>query len=151
MEPFDLIAENHAHHRAMLPRGVDAAALPVPVMRTVFVADDRAQAEDALAAHARESRMPRGGRLPRALARAASAPPEQRVVIGELAEVIDRLAHWRDALRLDLLIVRPQVAGVDERARRRSFDRIVGDVAPALAASTPGARAAPGLSRPSGV
>ncbi len=132
MEPFDLIAENHAHHRSMLPSEVEAATLPVPVMRTVFVAETRDEAGRALAAHARENRMPAGRKLPPALARAAAAPPEERVVIGELAEVIDRLAGQREAIGLDLLIVRPQVVGVDEAARRRSFDRIVEDVAPAL-------------------
>ena len=132
MEPFDLIAENHAHHRSMLPAGCDAAALPVPVMRTVFVAETRSEAEQALGAHARESRMPTGRKLPPALARAAAAPPEERVVIGELGEVIDRLARQREAIGLDLLIVRPQVAGVDEGARRRSFERIVEEVGPVL-------------------
>ncbi|MDH4017288.1 MAG: LLM class flavin-dependent oxidoreductase [Actinomycetota bacterium] len=132
MEPFDLIAENHAHHRSELPGDVDADELPVPVMRTVFVAESQTEADAALAAHARESRMPSGRKLPPALARAAAAPPEDRVVIGCLDDVTRRLARYREAIGLDLLIVRPQVAGVDEHARRRSFERLVDDVLPAL-------------------
>jgi alkanesulfonate monooxygenase SsuD/methylene tetrahydromethanopterin reductase-like flavin-dependent oxidoreductase (luciferase family) len=119
----------------VLPGDVDAASLPVPVMRTVFIAESRAEADRALAAQARESRVPSGRKLPRALARAAAAPPEQRVVIGEAGDVVERLARYREQIGLDLLIVRPQVAGIDEKARRRSFDRIVEEVWPALAAT----------------
>lgn len=135
MEPFDLIAENHVRHRADLPEGFDAESLPVAVMRTVFVARDRSEADRALAALAREQRMPPGRKLPSVLARAASAPIEDRVVIGEIEEVTERLARYRDEIGLDLLIVRPQVAGIDHAARRRSLEDLVGRVLPALRGS----------------
>jgi len=78
MEPFDLIAENHAFHREALANEAVARGLPVPVMRTVFVADSPRAAEDALAAHASEQRLPRGMKLPPAMQRAAAAPPRIR-------------------------------------------------------------------------
>jgi alkanesulfonate monooxygenase SsuD/methylene tetrahydromethanopterin reductase-like flavin-dependent oxidoreductase (luciferase family) len=134
MEPFDLIAENHQRHRADLPRGVEAGTLPVAVMRTVFVARDRAEAGRAMDAHAREQRLPPGRKLPTALARVAAAPAEDRMVIGELGDVVDRISRYREAIGLDLLIVRPQVAGVDDAARRRSLDDLVERVMPAIEA-----------------
>lgn len=135
MEPFDLIAENHERHRQDLPEHVDADSLPVAVMRTVFVANDRSEADRALAANAKESRLPPGRKLPPALARAAAAAPEDRVVIGELNEVIDRLERYRETIGLDLLIVRPQVAGADGAMCQRSLDHLVERVMPALRAT----------------
>jgi alkanesulfonate monooxygenase SsuD/methylene tetrahydromethanopterin reductase-like flavin-dependent oxidoreductase (luciferase family) len=135
MEPFDLIAENHVRHRADLPAELEAGSLPVAVMRTVFVARDRSEADRALSALAQEQRLPPGRKLPSVLARAAAAPVEDRVVIGEVEEVTERLARYRDEIGLDLLIVRPQVAGIDHAARRRSLDDLVGRVLPALRTS----------------
>jgi alkanesulfonate monooxygenase SsuD/methylene tetrahydromethanopterin reductase-like flavin-dependent oxidoreductase (luciferase family) len=136
MEPLDLIAENHRRHRSELPPGFDPDSLPVAVMRTVFVARDRGEAERALAALDREQRLPPGRPLPRALARVAAAPAAERVVIGELDGVIEQLHRYREQVGLDLLIVRAQIAGVDEAARRRSLDDLVEHVMPALRASS---------------
>jgi len=134
VEPFALIRENLAFHRESMPGGIDPAGQVVPVMRTVFVSEDAAARRRALAGMADEARGSRAGaRLPAALARAVDAPIEERVVVGGIAEVTDRLADYREGLGMNLLVVRAQMAGVAQPLLERSLAHLVEDVAPALA------------------
>lgn len=132
IESLDVLAENFALHRASLPAHVDPTRLPAPVMRTVFVAgnDERLRiARAALAAEAaRASRS-----LPPALARAASAAPAERALVGTAPEVIDLVARYRDRLGMDLLIVRSDLAGIPPEESQESLERLVAQVLPALA------------------
>ena len=76
--------------------------------------------------------MPPNMKLPPAMQRAADAPPESRIVIGGIDDVTERLLAFRDAIGLDLLILRPQVSGTSDSARRRSLVRMIEDVLPVL-------------------
>ena len=136
LESLGALAENFALHRSALPAHVDAARLPVPVMRTVFVArDDRRAraANDALAAQA--ARASRG--LPPALARAAAAVPSERVLVGTAGEVLDLVARYRERLGMDLLIVRSELAGVSPEETLESLERLATEIVPAVVASRP--------------
>jgi alkanesulfonate monooxygenase SsuD/methylene tetrahydromethanopterin reductase-like flavin-dependent oxidoreductase (luciferase family) len=134
LEPFALIRENLDYHRSALPSAdADATGPVVPVMRTVLVCDDAGLRARVLARLESETRAPRGGALPPALARAMSAPVEERVVVGGRQEVTDRLADYRDHLGMNLLVVRAQVAGVAQPALEESLARLVEEVVPALA------------------
>ena len=132
MEPFDQIADNLAFHRSKLPPAVEPRDVVVPIMRSVFVSSDPrslARARERLGGG--ERRVP-PGKLPHAIARAMEAPLEDRVIVGTRREVIAGLARYREELAMDLLIVRPLVAGVSAEERMASMIEIVEEVGPAL-------------------
>ena len=134
LEPLGLIAENLERHRESLPDSVDPAALVVPVMRTVYVAESDEEAgrvRDALEREAQGNRS--GGPVPAAIARAAEAGVDERSVVGTRNEVLDGLARYRERLGVDLLVVRPQVGAATVPERIASLERLAGDVMPALA------------------
>jgi alkanesulfonate monooxygenase SsuD/methylene tetrahydromethanopterin reductase-like flavin-dependent oxidoreductase (luciferase family) len=135
VEDLDLLAENYSFHGDNLPPEVDATALVVPVMRTLHVAsDDReaARVAGAIEAETRALRGGGGGRVPAALARAAKAPALDRAIVGGVAEVIDRVAAYRERLGMDLLIVRPLIAAASDEQREASLARLVEEVLPAV-------------------
>ena len=130
MEPFELIAENLEFHRENLPQAVPAGEPVVPIMRTVFVSDDEATLT-RVRERLESERRPTTRKVPAAIARAMAAPPEERVVVGRTAEVIDHLTRYR-ALGMNLLIVRPLISGADRGAQEESLHRVVEEVLPAL-------------------
>ena len=136
LEPLDLLVENHALHRANLPpSGIDGP-FRTPVMRTVHVAGDDAEAR--LVRERLATEVAGAGRaLPPALARAASGPVEGRAIVGTAAEAADALAAYVERLGMDLVVVRSEVTGLPEDARRRSLERLVERVLPALRATPP--------------
>jgi alkanesulfonate monooxygenase SsuD/methylene tetrahydromethanopterin reductase-like flavin-dependent oxidoreductase (luciferase family) len=122
LEALPALAENYAlwaEHRVREP-----SQFPhIPVMRTVFVARDDAEADrvrDALGGEAGRSL----GRAPPALARAASGPLEARVLIGTANEVRDGIQRYRDRLGMDLLVARIEVPGVSAAARDAALERL---------------------------
>lgn len=131
LEPLSLLVENHAFHREALPSGIDPDSLPVPILRTVFVARDDARARaarDALEAEgARNARL-----LPPALARAAAGGVEERALVGTAREVEDLVARYREQLGMDLLIVRTEIAGVPREAEEESLERLAGEIVPSF-------------------
>jgi alkanesulfonate monooxygenase SsuD/methylene tetrahydromethanopterin reductase-like flavin-dependent oxidoreductase (luciferase family) len=130
LESLDLVEENHHFHRENLPEGTDPDALVVPILRTVHAAKTDAEAARVLRGLEEESSaMPRG-RTPKALARAAEAGIEERVVVGTRNEVADRLCAYRERIGVDLLIVRPQVSGATQDERAEALARLHGDVMP---------------------
>ena len=134
LEPLDLIEENLAYHRENLPAGVAAADLVVPIMRTVYVAGSDAEAARVHAALEKESRNARPpGKMPAAIARAADADLDQRVVVGLEQEVLDRLSRYREKLGVDLIVARPQVGETSASEREASLERLAERVIPALA------------------
>jgi len=130
------IAENMERWRAGLPRDDAVADRVVPVMRTVHAAASPREAADVLAALDAQERSMRGsgGRTPRSIAAATQEELRERVVVGTLPEVIDRLGALRDRLGIDLLIVRPQVpiGGADGTAHQESLQRLAEEAWPAL-------------------
>jgi alkanesulfonate monooxygenase SsuD/methylene tetrahydromethanopterin reductase-like flavin-dependent oxidoreductase (luciferase family) len=134
LETLDVLEENFALHHASLPAGAELAPVCVPVMRTLHVAGDDAEARRALAALERE--FP--GRRSDArgvLARAAGGRLEDRVLVGTEHAVADGIARYRERLGLDLLVARVQIPGVTDAEIRASLERLATRVVPRLGAA----------------
>ncbi len=128
LETLEVLEQNFAlwrSHLAFDPPPGDAPR--IPVMRTVFITDDAAEARRVRAAlHteiARSSRA-RGLKNP-LLARVAAGGIEKRALIGSPSEVEDQLARYRERLGLDLLIARVEVPGVSEASRDKALESLV--------------------------
>lgn len=129
VETLDQIADNQARHRELLP---ETSPPPVSlVMRTVFVSESEDELEAARAALSKEMRQRRPG-MPAAVREALEAPLDARVVVGLPDEVRQRLQADRTRLGIDLLIVRPALAGVDRGACERSLRRLAEDIWPSV-------------------
>jgi alkanesulfonate monooxygenase SsuD/methylene tetrahydromethanopterin reductase-like flavin-dependent oxidoreductase (luciferase family) len=119
IESFGAVVENFARHAALLPSHVDAAALPIPVMRTVHVA-----ADDAEAARVREGAEAEfaaiAARVSGAIASRAAGAASDRVIVGTASEVSDRIAACREQVAIDPLIVR-SASRISDAERRRSL------------------------------
>jgi alkanesulfonate monooxygenase SsuD/methylene tetrahydromethanopterin reductase-like flavin-dependent oxidoreductase (luciferase family) len=134
MEPFELIQENLEYHRERIPEPLAPGRQVVPVMRTVFVSQDDATAARVMAGLEHDTRLPQSSqKLPQAISRAVNAPVEERVVVGNVAAVTDNLARYREALGMNLLVVRPQIAGATPAEREASMELLQGEVLPGLA------------------
>lgn len=122
IESFETLVKNFAEHAAQLPAGVAVDSLPVAVMRTVHVAADGATArrvrEGAEAEFAAIAARARG-----AIAARAAGAAEDRVIVGEMGEVSERIAQYREALGMNHLVVRP-ASRIDEDERRASLSRL---------------------------
>jgi alkanesulfonate monooxygenase SsuD/methylene tetrahydromethanopterin reductase-like flavin-dependent oxidoreductase (luciferase family) len=131
LESFAAIAKNFADHAAQLPEGVDSRSLAIPVMRTVHVAADAAEARRVGEAAEVEfaAMAARAGRV--FAARAAGAASE-RILVGEAAAVADTIARYRDATGMDHLVVRT-ASGIDARQRLASLERLLERVIPRFA------------------
>ena len=133
LEPFALIRENLEFHREHLGGASPASPAPVPIMRTVFISDDPRTLRSAMEALEAENPPPKPGiKLPPALARAMSVPLEDRVILGDAAEVAARLKTYREELGLNLLVVRPEIGGVERAALEQSLRRLSQEVLPAV-------------------
>lgn len=131
MEPFELIAENLAFHQSELRNGSAPDEAVVPIMRTVFVSEDPTTLARVLAKLEGEQRPP-SLKLPKAIARAAAAPIEERVVVGTRDEVMARLARYREELGMNLLIARPMIGGATPEEQRASLACLIDEVVPQL-------------------
>ena len=134
LESPTFLETNLATHRSELPAGIDPKSLVVPVMRTVHVAANEADAEAVLDQLRREAKSmaTSTARTPKALAAAANEDVRDRVVVGTVSQVTDRVGALRERLGMDLLIARTQLSGLDTSARNDSLARLVEDVWPAL-------------------
>ena len=133
IETFDQIRENLALHREGIADPTQPGHWVTPIMRTVFISEDSAvcrRVVEALAAEGRGSGS--GAKLPAVVARAVAAPASERLIVGGLEHVKERLAEYQKSLGMNLLVVRPQIAGADEGQRRASLEQLTGDVIPAL-------------------
>jgi alkanesulfonate monooxygenase SsuD/methylene tetrahydromethanopterin reductase-like flavin-dependent oxidoreductase (luciferase family) len=120
VETLLVLADNYAAHtEAARAAGLEAHDT-VPIMRTVFVSGSAREGRNLRERLAREAA--RAGRRPGALEPAAV---EDWCIIGEAGFVRDRIAEYRERLRVTHLIVaRPRVAGVEERALRASLETL---------------------------
>jgi alkanesulfonate monooxygenase SsuD/methylene tetrahydromethanopterin reductase-like flavin-dependent oxidoreductase (luciferase family) len=134
LEGPDQIAGNLERWRDGLPAGSDPTQIVSPMMRTVFAAADETEARDMLAEVERQERSMKrpGARTPRAIAEAAAVDLAERVVIGTVPEVIDRLSRLRERLGFDLLIVRPQPPGQGGASSTDALQRLCEEVWPAV-------------------
>ena len=131
LETLDALAENYAYHREHLDADASAHARSAPVIRTLHVAGDDAEAKRVGEALGQESRRVAAA-LPPALARAARGEPEERAIVGTVPAVIDRLGAYRERIGLDLLICRGGVPATSDAETDASLQRLVSDVAPAV-------------------
>jgi alkanesulfonate monooxygenase SsuD/methylene tetrahydromethanopterin reductase-like flavin-dependent oxidoreductase (luciferase family) len=130
LESLAVLEENHRFHREHLAAEL-AGEIRVPVMRTLHVAADDAEARAVRGALAAEAlRLSASGAT---LARAAAGPLEDRVLVGTRSEVIDGLALYRERLGMDLVVVRPAIGAAPAGAFEDSLARLAAEVAPALA------------------
>jgi alkanesulfonate monooxygenase SsuD/methylene tetrahydromethanopterin reductase-like flavin-dependent oxidoreductase (luciferase family) len=133
VEPINLIRDNLAYYREAVAAGSDPDDRIVPIMRTVFVSEQPvlvAQVLERLSSELRPAQA--GARLPDALSKAIGSPIEDRVIVGNAEQVGARLAAYRDELGMNLLIVRPQLAGVPREALEESLTRLALEVLPAI-------------------
>lgn len=133
VEPIDLIRENLAFYRDAITEDPHPDDRVVPIMRTVFVSDRPAlvaQVFERLSAELRPAQT--GARLPDALSKAIGSPIGDRVIVGNAEQVGERLAAYRDGLGMNLLIVRPQLAGVPREVLEESLDRLALEIVPAI-------------------
>jgi alkanesulfonate monooxygenase SsuD/methylene tetrahydromethanopterin reductase-like flavin-dependent oxidoreductase (luciferase family) len=128
------LAENIARWREGLPAGTDASHSVVPLMRTLHVAGDETEAASVLAALESQERTLRssGAHTPRPIADAAKENLRDRVVVGTVTEVIDRVGALREELGIDLLVVRAQLPGGENEMRDDALLRLAEEVWPAL-------------------
>jgi len=124
LEPLELLAENHAFHRAQLAQPLRDDVARAPVMRTVHVARDDREAARVHAALEAEARRLSAARLPPALARAAEGDLAERVLVGTRGAVADGIARYRERLGMDLLIARSQVPAADEAGQQASLEAL---------------------------
>ena len=130
LERLDALAENYAHHREEMGTTAQRGALDVPVMRTLHVAGSAAEADRARAAAAREFGNV-AERVGRNLAAKASGDVDERVIVGEVAQVVDQLELYRQQLGMNLLVAR-SAPGTDRGERFASLERLALEVLPRL-------------------
>ena len=133
LETLEVLEENYALHRANLPTGAELTPVRVPVMRTLHVAGDDAEAKRALAGLEREFPGRRADARG-ALARAAGGRLEDRVLVGSESAVADGIARYRERLGLDLLVARVQIPGITDSETRASLERLATLVASSFGA-----------------
>lgn len=115
--PVETLGELEAnlgrHAEALAENGHDAPEV-IPVMRTVFITDDRTRLELV------RSKL---GELPPPPFRKGPNPdPDAWCLLGSAAEVSDRVADYRARLGLTHLVaVRPRVSGIDPEWLTESF------------------------------
>ncbi|MAI77737.1 MAG: hypothetical protein CL917_02235 [Deltaproteobacteria bacterium] len=135
METFEQIKDNLELHRNGLPDQITSGHAIVPIMRTVFVCPTDASKKKILSALESESRPPGvkpNTQTPKVIERALSAPIEERVVVGQIAEVTDRLSRYRDELGMNLMVIRPQVSGTTDSERTEALEMLLEEVWPSL-------------------
>jgi alkanesulfonate monooxygenase SsuD/methylene tetrahydromethanopterin reductase-like flavin-dependent oxidoreductase (luciferase family) len=135
VESVDQIAENQQRHRALLP---ESSAAPLSlVMRTVFVSESEAELVAARRALEAEQVQRDDLRVPAAIKRALEASIDDRAILGRPAEVLARLQADRQRLGLDLLIVRPQLAGLEPQVLEASLRCLARDIWPEVNRARP--------------
>jgi len=130
VETLDQIEANQQRHREGLPNpGQQPLSL---VMRTVFVSESERELEAIRTRLASELPARRAG-LPAAVNAAIDSPLDARSVIGTPETVIERLVRDQARLGIDLLIVRPQLAGIERAVLERSLESLAETVWPVVA------------------
>jgi alkanesulfonate monooxygenase SsuD/methylene tetrahydromethanopterin reductase-like flavin-dependent oxidoreductase (luciferase family) len=122
LEPLAALEQNYALWREHRQAGA-APAAEAPVMRTVFIARDDAEAQSVREALAAEARAIAAS-APPALARAAGGSLDERALVGSADQVRDGIARYHERLGMDLLVARIEVAGASPAARDASLERL---------------------------
>jgi alkanesulfonate monooxygenase SsuD/methylene tetrahydromethanopterin reductase-like flavin-dependent oxidoreductase (luciferase family) len=115
VEPLDTLVENYARHREACPDPDSHAKLPVPVMRTVYVARARAEAAQVREALERESRGLLASRASR-LRRSGEAGVDDWALVGDREQVLAGIERYVERIGMTHLIARISVPGSPIRA-----------------------------------
>jgi len=114
METLATLEANYARHAEAARKAEHLPVTTVPVMRTVFVTDSARLADELKARIQREAAGSK--RLP------ANARVEDWTIIGDRAEVSERIGEYRDRLNVSHLIVtRLRIGGVPKAALEASL------------------------------
>lgn len=117
--PLEALATLESNYRAFNEQVLEAGhppVLTVPVMRSVFVCEQAAQA--ARVREAMRSMLPPSPRD-------GEAGIDERVIVGDAAYVKDQLQAYRERLALTHLIVRAGGPGIEEGDQLRSHEQLV--------------------------
>ena len=123
VEPLSRLARNYALHREALEAAGIASALPVPIMRTVFVSSDagalrrvREGLERQMAEMRASSSAVLRGRV--------EGGVDDWALIGEPERVAEAVERYREELGITHLIVRGAIVGADGAERVRSLETL---------------------------
>jgi alkanesulfonate monooxygenase SsuD/methylene tetrahydromethanopterin reductase-like flavin-dependent oxidoreductase (luciferase family) len=109
IEPLARLVENYARHREAAPEAVPYEALPVPVMRTLFISRD-----DAVLARVREGLREQGRAMSsgRGFLRDVDLHDiDAWALVGTPERVADLVAQYREKLGVTHMVARAQVPG----------------------------------------
>ncbi|MEZ4289989.1 MAG: LLM class flavin-dependent oxidoreductase [Myxococcota bacterium] len=134
VETTSQIEQNQRLHRAAL--APDSAPPLSLVMRTVFVGSDPDVLARARAALEAETDGRRAA-LPTAVERALARPLDERAILGPPDFVREALLALRARLGIDLLIVRPQIAGLETADQMRSLECLAREIWPEVVSRDP--------------
>ncbi len=125
MEDLAQLARNQQHWQRHLAAPPDERAPRAAVIRTVHVAGGDAEARRVREALEREFERLRR-RAPALLAKRATGPLSDRVLVGTASEIDEVVARYRELLGMDLLVARTGVPGVTPAEARAAFERLPG-------------------------
>ena len=116
METLGVLEKNYAdYHQVVKEAGLPAVAT-VPVMRTVFISDDKAQVEQLK--HRLAQAVP-------SIARNATASVDEWTLVGDKQQVRDSLHEYVDKLAMTHLIASGRLPGVETSALIRSHEALL--------------------------
>ena len=122
VESLSSLEANYAQHAEAAESAGKPEVKTVPVMRTVFVAQSRRQGESL-----REQVLAQARATP-SVARKADEPADAAddwCIVGEAGYVRDRIAEYRERLKVTHLIVtRLRLAGIESRAIEASLEAV---------------------------
>jgi len=121
MEPMERLKENYAKHISACAEAEVAAPSEVPMMRTVFLSDDRSLIErmrERLEEQARE--MSQSG-----LRKGLSVAVDDWAIVGDAAFIKDQVARYQDELGVTHFVVtRLRIGGVESDDLEHSMRRV---------------------------
>ncbi len=117
MEPVERLKENYARHALACDEAGAERPEEIPVMRTVFVSDDQrllARLKDELEIEARSAASS-------GIRKGMSLAPDDWAIVGDRAEVKDKIARYEEEVGMNYLVVtRLRIGKVDSDLIERS-------------------------------
>lgn len=111
LEPLPRLVENYARHRDAAPDSVPYEALPVPVMRTIFISRNDARLARVRAGLAEQGRAVSSGRG--FLRDLDLGEVDEWALVGTPERVADLAEQYREKLGVTHLVARAQVPGAE--------------------------------------
>jgi alkanesulfonate monooxygenase SsuD/methylene tetrahydromethanopterin reductase-like flavin-dependent oxidoreductase (luciferase family) len=116
VESLESLRENIVRHREHVQEAGHPATAVTPVMRTIFITDNRHLAHQARESLEKEA----SGRLLH-----ADVALDDWAIIGDRKYVSDKLDEYRETLGLDYLIARGRIQGIEDRTQIASHEALV--------------------------